>query len=244
MHRFYCAIQNISQDKIIISDKLQIHHLKDVLRLKPGNEIIIFDDKGNEYRSIIEKLLPNAVTVMIKDRQKFVPALKPRITIACAVPKKSKMDDIVDKLTQLGVERIIPLETERVVIKLDKHKRILRQKRWEKIALSASQQSQRSAVPVIEPIKDIKEVLSKLEDFDLKLIPTLTDERKSLKEILTQVNPKNILILIGPEGDFTLEEIDMASKVGCIPVSLGELVLRVDTAAIAVISILNYALSY
>lgn len=236
MHRFYCPSQNISSDKIIISDKFQVHHLKDVLRLKVGDEIIVFDGRGNEYRSIIEKVLSKTVMLEIKDRHKFIPVSKLQITVACAIPKKSKMDDIVDKLTQLGVDRIIPLKTERAIIKLDKHKEILRQERWKKIALSASQQSHRGTIPIVEPIKDIREVLSQAGDFDLKLIPTLKGKQKSLREIFEEFHPTNTLVLIGPEGDFTPSEIDLAKQAGCIPVSLGDLVLRVETAAIALIS--------
>lgn len=250
MHRLYCPSQNISSDKIIIDNKGQVHHAKNVLRLKVNEEVIIFDDKGNEYHSILEKSLPKSIFFKIKAKDKFTLPLhagagfilkpsKIKIVVACALPKGSRMDEIIDKLTQLGVERIIPLETERVIVKLNKHKRILRQERWKKIALNASLQSQRNTLPVIEPIKDIKQLLSDLEGFDLKLIPTLSGERKLLKEVIQKAKPKNILILIGPEGDFAEEELDLAKSRGCIPVSLGDLVLRVETAAVAAVSFMR-----
>jgi len=239
MHRFYVPCQNISPDKIIISDKSQVHHISCVLRLKPKEEAIIFDEKGNEYGVIIEEVSAQGVGFKIKTRHKFVPSRRLKVTVACALPKKSKMDEIVDKLTQLGVDRIIPLKTQRVVVKLDEHKKILRKNRWEKIAQSASLQSQRNTIPAIESIKDIKEILSKAQDFDLKLIPTLTGKRKSLKEILGKSKFTNVLVLIGPEGDFTPAEVNLAKKAGCIPVSLGDLVLRVETAAIAVASFIR-----
>lgn len=239
MRRFFVPIKNIEGDRIIILDKAQVHHVKDVLRLKVKDNLIIFDGRGNEYNCIIEKIT-NEVTLGIK--HKSLPSSKKegiKITLACAIPKKSKMDEIVDKLTQLGVDRIIPLLTERVIVKWDKQKRALQQKRWEKIALCASQQSQRSVLPIIEPIKDIKEVLSESEVFDLKLIPALIGRRKSLKEIFAQFKPQNILVLIGPEGDFTPQEVKLAVEAGCIPLSLGELVLRVDTAALAATSFIR-----
>jgi len=240
MHRFYTTCQNISQDIILISDKNHVHHIRNVLRLKTKEEVVIFDDKGNEYSSIIEKILPKSVIFKIKKRRKSFPQKnKLKITVACAIPKKSKMDEIIDKLTQLGVDRIIPLETQRVVIRLDEHKKILRHRRWEKIAQNASLQSQRSQIPVVEPIKDIRKVLSCAQDFDLKLIPTLMGKRKTLRETLRESNPKNILVLIGPEGDFTPQEVDSAKRVGFIPVSLGDLVLRVETAALAVASFIR-----
>ena len=103
-----------------------------------------------------------------------------------------------------------------------------------KIALAAAKQSQRNAVPRLEEVKDIKEVLAQSTEYDLKLIPALIGERKPLKEIFAKQEPKKILALIGPEGDFTSEEVALAVQHGCIPISLGDLVLRVDTAAIAV----------
>ena len=126
-----------------------------------------------------------------------------------------------------------------MIVKLDKHKRLSRQERWKKIALNASLQSQRNTLPILEPIKNIKGLLSDSGSFDLKLIPTLIQERKPLKETLEESKSKNILVIIGPEGDFTSDELGLAKKMGCIPVSLGDLVLRVETAAVAVVSFIR-----
>lgn len=239
MHRLFIPSQNISSNKIIVSDKPQIHYFKDVLRLKIKDTIIVFDERGNEYICFIKEMLKNAVQLKIKEKRPSKKSSRTQVSLACAMPKHSKMDEIIDKLTQLGVESIIPLETERVIVKLDKQKKILRKKRWERIALNASQQSQRSTIPVIDSIKGIKEVLAESKDYDLKLIPTLSGERKLLKEVLDDCKPKNILVLIGPEGDFTPQEVDLAKKAGCIPIALGNLVLRVETAAVAVASFIR-----
>jgi 16S rRNA (uracil1498-N3)-methyltransferase len=239
MHRFHCHSRNISGDKITISDASEAHHIRDVLRLKLRDEIIVFDEKGNGYKASIEKLSPGSVEVKVKEKARFVPEQKIKMTVACAIPKRTRMDDIIDKLTQLGTERIIPLITERMIVKLDKDKEISRLQRWRKIALSSAKQSQRSKLPVIDAVKNINEALLAKENFDLKLIPTLTDKGKSLSEVITKSKPKNILILIGPEGDFTPEEVAFALRCGCIPISLGDLVLRVETAAIAVTSFIK-----
>jgi len=240
MPRFFVPSQNISKDKIIVSDRKQAHYIKDVLRLKVKDELVIFDEKENEYTCLLEKLQPE-VTLYIKEM--FLAALnskKINLTVACAIPKKSDMDDIIDKLTQLGAARIIPLKTQRTIVKLDEKKKQLRLNHWQKVAQSASEQSQRKSLPIIETIKDIKEVLTETKEYDLKLIPTLTGERKSLKEILEKVKPKNILVLVGPEGDFSEGEISLAKKSGCIAVSLGKQVLRVETAAVAVASYIKF----
>lgn len=239
MHRFFVSPKDILDDKIIISKTDEAHHLKDVLRLKVGDEVMVSDREGREYLTVIDNFLPQGVILKIKKRYESMLKKKFQVTLACALPKKSNMDDIVDKLTQLGVDKIVPLETERVVVKWDAKKKKLHKLRWEKIALNGSKQCQRGIPPVIEPVTQIKKFLSHLEGFDLKLIPTLGGERKTLKEIFTGSKPKNILVLIGPEGDFTAEEVSLAKEEGCIPVSLGELVLRVETAAIAVASFIG-----
>ncbi|MBU0547282.1 MAG: 16S rRNA (uracil(1498)-N(3))-methyltransferase [Candidatus Omnitrophica bacterium] len=235
-----------AKDKyIIISDPAQLHHLRDVLRIKPLELVVVFDNCGNEYITVVVEIGIKAVKLKVKE--KMVPKdLGVSITVACAIPKKVKMDDIVDKLTQLGVECIIPLETERVIVRLDKQKKIERFQRWEKIALSAAKQSQRSKLAVIKPISALKDVLSSAKEFDLKLIPTLEGNRISLKEVINQEykKTKKIIILIGPEGDFTYLEIALAKKAGFLPVSLGARVLRVDTAAVAVVSFIKLNEAY
>ncbi|MDI6758168.1 MAG: RsmE family RNA methyltransferase [Candidatus Omnitrophota bacterium] len=242
MHRFFCASKNISKDKIIISDKKQVHHIKDVLWLRPKARVVVFDEKGNNYTAEVEGLTECSIVLLIKEKNNGLSVKKIQLTVACAIPKKSKFDDIVDKLTQLGVDRIIPLKTERVIVKLDKAKETLRLTRWKKVGQASSQQSQRNALPVIEPIMSLKKLLMQTRDYDLKLIPTLLGERKLLKEILFSLQPKNILVLIGPEGDFTDEEVGLAGKSGFISVTLGDTVLRVETAAVAAICMLKYAL--
>jgi 16S rRNA (uracil1498-N3)-methyltransferase len=126
-----------------------------------------------------------------------------------------------------------------VVVKLDKHKETLLHSRYKRVALSASKQSQRNVLADIDSITDIKKVIFGSGGFDLKLIPTLPGKRKSLKEAIAYSKYKNILVLIGPEGDFSDEEIELAKKNGFIPVSLGDLVLRVETAAVSVASFIR-----
>jgi 16S rRNA (uracil1498-N3)-methyltransferase len=240
MHRFY--IEQISGDKVVLNDPDQVHHIRDVLRLKAGDAVIVFDRPGNEYRATIASVGRKQVKLNLTP-------LKPRpdsslkLTVACAIPKAGRMDDIIDHLTQLGVEYIIPMLTDRVVVKPNDAAMQKRLLRWQKIAQSAAQQCQRSNVPVISPVTDVKELIGSARDFDLKLIPHLTGERTSIKDILAKSHPKNILVLIGPEGDFTPEEVELALHNSFTPVSLGETVLRVATAAVAVASYIRFALA-
>ncbi len=151
------------------------------------------------------------------------------------------MDDIIDHLTQLGVARIIPMLTERVVVKLDEAGKETRLKRWQKIALNAAGQSQRNSLPSIDAVTDIADILSQSQDYDLKLIPHLTGEKKHIKDVIIGAAQKNVIVLIGPEGDFTPGEVEMALKAGFLPVSLGDTVLRVATAAVAVAGYIKFA---
>jgi 16S rRNA (uracil1498-N3)-methyltransferase len=230
----------ITGQTAVITETEQLHHLRDVLRLRPGDEISLFDSEGNECAGQLAAIDNKKAVVNILNCRKAPPRTH-KITFACAIPKKSLMDDIVDKLTQLGADAIIPLETERVIVKLDDNRQD-RLDRWRKIARSAAEQSRRNSLPEIPGILDFNEVLGLAGEADLKLIPTLTGERKSLKEASGAGGYKNILVLIGPEGDFTAEEIEQALKAGFIGVSLGDTVLRSETAAIAVASYFRFAL--
>jgi 16S rRNA (uracil1498-N3)-methyltransferase len=240
MHRFFVDSGSVSSGMVNITDKEQVHHIKNVLRLKVKEAIVVCDDKGRQYGCEIEKIMPDIVVAKVKDVDLAAASSKKiYLAVACAIPKKSKIDDIIDKLTQLGVNKIIPMETERVIVRLDNKKREMRKARWEKIALNSAKQSQRKDVPAIEPAKDLRGALLIARDFDLKLIPHLEGRRKSLKGALSTGSPKSVIIFIGPEGDFSPEEVELAKQAGCVPVSLGELVLRVETAAVAVASFIR-----
>jgi 16S rRNA (uracil1498-N3)-methyltransferase len=239
MHSFYID-EKITGNVMSITDAEQLHHLRDVLRLKTGDEVTVFDVDGDEYLCSISGLEKKQAVLAIKSC-KPTPPEKIKLAIACAIPKKSKMDDIVDKLTQLGVNTIIPLQTERVIVKLNED-RESRLERWKKIARSAAEQSHRNNLPLIMPVMSLEETFDRLKDYQLKLIPTLAGNSVTIKEALGKFSPASILVLIGPEGDFTPQEVDLALKAGFIPVSLGDTVLRVETAAIAIAAYLKLTL--
>jgi 16S rRNA (uracil1498-N3)-methyltransferase len=239
MNRFLIDKINVSDHYVVLSDPDQRHHFRKVLRIKPKELVAVFDRLGNEYLAQVSEIGVACAKLEIKEKRPLN-ELEIEITVACAIPKKVKMDDIIDKLTQLGVFCIIPLQTERVVVKLDQQKKIQRFQRWEKIALSAVKQSQRSKFVTVKPVTDFTELIANARDFDLKLIPTLETERKTIKSIFDQGRQfKKILVLIGPEGDFSPQEIALAKEADFLPVSLGQQVLRVDTAAIAVVSFIK-----
>jgi 16S rRNA (uracil1498-N3)-methyltransferase len=239
MHRFF--IVEVTGETAIISDAEQLHHLKDVLRLKVNDRVGLSDNSGNDYEGKItaigKKQVEVAVTLKKAARENGI-----KLTVACAIPKNSRFDDIIDFLTQLGVAGIIPMRTERVIVKLDAARAQEKHRRWLKIAQSAAKQSQRSRVPVISPVTDFNEVIAGSKEFGLKLIPHLSGERKLVRDVLAESKPRNIIVLIGPEGDFTPEEVALALGNGFVAVSLGDTVLRVATAAIAAASYIKFAL--
>jgi 16S rRNA (uracil1498-N3)-methyltransferase len=240
MHRFYLSA-GVKGDSIAIEDAGQLHHLRDVLRLRAGDAVAAFDGRGREYDCVIAQLSKNRAVLTVRSK-KQAEAAGAGLTIACAIPKKSGMDDIVDALTQLGVEAIVPMLTARVIVRLDGPKKEARLGRWREIARRAAEQSGRSGLPRVAPVTAIEDVIAGSGDFDLKLVPALSGERKHLREVAAGSKARRILVLIGPEGDFTPPEVALARDAGFIPVSLGANILRVGTAAVAVAGYLRLAL--
>lgn len=242
MNRFYCSAKNVSGGRIVIGDREQAHHIRDVIRLEPGEPAVVFDDNGSEYDCTLEEILQDKIVFSVRkimDRRNS----GVHIAVACAIPKHSRIDDIIDKLTQLGVDRIIPLMTERVIVRMDRDKESGRLQRWSKIAAAASKQSHRNSIPLVDGVTVMEKIPAVSAGYDLKLIPTLAGGLKSLKDVLRGAKPKKIIVLIGPEGDFTPDEVSAALSSGFVPVSLGDSVLRVETAAIYSASTLRYEFS-
>ena len=233
MHRFY--VPNFQQ---LVLPADEAHHCRHVLRLKAGDTVNIFDGQGHEAQCAIATITNQAVQLSLL-AQSRTPALRCRITLAQAVPKKS-MDLIVQKATELGVATIVPLLSERTIVRLDEDAQKLY--RWREIALESCKQCGNNWLPVIEPPRKAAEFFTNPGKFDLKLIASLQPGSQPLKQILPAQMPASVLILIGPEGDFTPAEISSARNAGCLPLSLGPLVLRAETAAIYTLSILHHEL--
>lgn len=239
MHRFY--LEEVYGGQGILTDAQQVHHLRDVLRLKSGDSAVIIDAQGKKYNGIITRIERQRVWLSLKPISNEQPR-QVKITIACALPK-SGFDDLIDALVQLGVSIIVPMETVRVVAKLDEKAKGSRMIRWQIIARNAAQQSQRDSLPILSPITRFEQVLVGSQNADLKLIPTLDGERQQIRDAIKDKKPTNVVVLIGPEGDFTTAEVKLARDAGFLPVSLGDTVLRVATAAIAVVSYLKLSLN-
>ncbi|MDD5356152.1 MAG: RsmE family RNA methyltransferase [Candidatus Omnitrophica bacterium] len=239
MRRFICQPQDITPQHIKISDKDELHHLKNVLRLKIKDKIIAMDGKGREFICELEQFdKKQAKLRIVKEHCLDKDKIFPKLSVACALPKGPKVDFIVEKLTEIGAERIILLKTQRTeVIWKDYFKKL---ERLKKISEAALKQSGNLFLPeiLLLDFKGLLEFKGK-NGFDLALIPNLTDDARNIKEVLENSQAKNILAAIGPEGDFSAEEIGLAEKAGFVSVRLTDSVLKVDTAAIAVASFIK-----
>lgn len=232
MHRFYCPNVDFSPAKVSIINPGEIHHLTRVLRLGQGDTIEIFNGSGDEITGVIDTVSAIEVQVSIIERRKQK-GMSAMITLACAVPKKAKFEWIIEKCTELGVDEIIPVRTSRteVIIREDRMER--KSSRYQTVAVNAAKQSARTTVPVVHPQRSLKEVVGSFDDRSLRVICALTGSRKSLRDVLPRAKEfQRIVYLIGPEGDFTPQEVDVAIKAGFVPVTLGDTTLKVDTAAI------------
>lgn len=238
MTRFYVPHNFILKDIIHIRGR-EAHHARDVMRLKAGDEIMVFDGTGKEYIGVVDEIGRNDIIAKInKTIKKEVDIF--RLALVQAIPKTNKMDIIVEKATELGVERIIPIITTRTVAKIDTEKAGLKIVRWKKIAIEASKQCGRVTVPEINGIESFEDSLSHIKDYELAIIPCLHENTEKARDILKGKAIKSAILYIGPEGDFTETEIKAARSMGAKPVSFGKEVLRSETAAITALSILSY----
>lgn len=242
--RFYVSPDSIfPEGKIIeIKDRQELHHIRDVMRLEKGTSVCIFDGIGKEYVGDIKEINRNSVIIEIKNCKDYKNKRPFKATLYQAIAKKGKMDSIVEKAVELGVDRIVPIVTERTVVTIDKKANIKRG-RWSRIARSASKQCGRIRLPAISEISYFNRALIESEKSDMVIFAAMDRDARPLKEILKGSNPKSVAIFVGPEGDFSQGEIAMARKQGYRICSLGQSVLKVETAAIYILSCLNYEYS-
>jgi 16S rRNA (uracil1498-N3)-methyltransferase len=216
-----------------------VRHIAAVLRMKTGDALLLCDGQGAEYQVTIAEISKSAITTEIVS-QKRREITAPRITLGQGLPKSDKMDWIVQKATELGVSNIAPLVTERTIVKIrDEEKRI---SRWQKIAREAAMQSNRPDIPQIDAVIAFKDFLRtpNPEPRTLFLLPW-EEASEPIKGVLKQnADAMHIIALIGPEGGFSSGEASLAREKGFHAVSLGPNILRTETAALAVLSMIGY----
>lgn len=242
MSRFYIKPEDRKGDKIYVGGK-EAYHITTVMRLEKGDRISAFDGTGKEYFGIIEEVKRRNIVISIHTTKERLSCKKCSITLAQSIPRKGKVDFIIQKAAELGVDKVIPMVTQRSVVKLKEERIPEKVKRWEKIAQEAAKQCGRSTITGIEDCVDFSKVIQKSKKYDLVIMPSVGHiQRQKLKGLMMGFSGKSIMLLIGPEGGFDPSEIDMARRSGVAFVSLGENILKSDTAAIAAIVMINYSL--
>jgi len=242
MRRVYIGNECVIEEKKVRIKGEKKHYLANVLRLKEGDEIIGFDGGGMEYKLKLTKIGKNEIEAIVKRKEKVCSVETPfEVILFQSLPKGQKMDFIVRETTQLGVKKIVPVISRRVVPFLDREKRKKKIDRWKKIAAESSRVSGRSFVPEIGDFIDFSEAVKIKTDYSIIF---WEGEKRSLKEVLEEISPISpefsIKVFIGPEGGYEEEEIEMAKKNMIVSASLGKRILRVEIASVVATALVIY----
>lgn len=244
--RAFCQPAAAQPSEITLSPE-ESHHLVVVNRARIGAPVVAFDGRGTEWICELASDRKNAAVLSVRSKLQR-PPLPFHITLAQALPKGPAMDAITRKATEIGAARIIPLESERSQVHLDRDRSERKIEKWHTVALEAAKQCGNPFLPEIAPVQGFAEFIAAARDFDLKLIASLHPGAKSLRDTLRDHaqphgrRPHRAVWLVGPEGDFTPGETEGAVAAGFLPITLGPLVLRCETAAIYALAILSYEL--
>ena len=242
MYRFYIGQDQIQEDEIHILDS-DVNHIRNVLRLEPGDWLVACDGEGTDYVCRIQSLSPDDVTLSIEKKQESGTELDTRITLFQGIPKKDKMEFIIQKAVELGVYEIVPVMMKRCVVKLSEDKKIKKKtERWQAIAEAAAKQCDRGIIPVVHEPVTMGQAFDMASSLEYNMIPyELQDGIEKSREIVKEgCTKKSVGIFIGPEGGFEKEEVEEAVSRGIKPISLGKRILRTETAGIAVVSIMMF----
>ncbi|HEX3628215.1 MAG TPA: RsmE family RNA methyltransferase [Verrucomicrobiae bacterium] len=244
VHRFYLPASECREDVLRLAGQEARHALR-VLRLQPGDTAMVLDGKGNEFHCEVESASRDSLSLRVKQRH-TAPALPCSITLLVGIPKGKIIESIIQKSAELGARAIVPLLADRAVTRLDDKDARHKRDQWQQTAIEAMKQCGAPRLPEIETPASVSDFLARKKSFELQLVGSLQKQRRHPSEVFREfekVNgrpPQNAAVWIGPEGDFTPDELKMIEHSGARPVSFGHLVLRVETAAIYCLSILNY----
>ena len=244
MNQFFVEPSQIQDKKIIITGK-DVNHIKNVLRMKIGEEVSISNgEDGKEYRGIIKEFLDDEVICDLAFVKEDGVELPSKVYLYQGLPKADKMELIIQKAVELGVYEIIPVATKRAVVKLDEKKSKSKIARWQAISESAAKQSKRAIIPKVADVLTFKEALKDCQKANVKVIPyELAEGMEKTKEIIGNLKPGcDVAIFIGPEGGFEEAEINAAMEAQITPVTLGKRILRTETAGFTILSWIMYQL--
>lgn len=238
MANFYINKSDITENTATITGE-EAQHISRVLRMKKGDNVTLCDGEGFFYEAVLSDFSDKTVVADILSKREAETESSVKVTIFQGVPKNPKLETIIQKLTEIGAVRLVPVDTKRAVAKLDKENKV---DRLRKIAREAAKQSKRGIVPEVLSPMSFKEAVKMAAEADLALIPYEEEREMSLKKALMGKTPKTVSVMIGPEGGFDSEEIKLAKENGITSVTLGKRILRTETAPLAVCSAILYEL--
>jgi 16S rRNA (uracil1498-N3)-methyltransferase len=241
MNRFFVEAQNLSRDRFRITGS-DVRHINRVLRLRPGDRIVVVTSEGKEWEARVERLDNQQVAGTLVQDISIAREARLKITLIQGLPKAGKMDDIIQKGTEVGMVCFIPLSSERAVVRLDEDKGQQKTERWQKIAEEAAKQARRTVIPLVTLPATLSEVLESRENGCLDIMLWEGEQSVSLRDIWHEAAPvERIRLLVGPEGGFSPKEAEEAVASGVRTVTLGPRILRTETAGLVAASALFYA---
>ena len=235
MQHFFVSPEQVKEEKIYVEGG-DVNHMKNVLRMKTGEELTVNDGEGSQYLCAVESYEADMAVLKILEKKQDESELASKIYLFQGLPKQDKMELIVQKSVELGAYQVIPVATKRAVVKLDAKKAKKKIERWQQIAVSAAKQA--------GEVCTYAQALKQAEELDVVLIPyELAKGMEETKQIIAGIRPgQSVGIFIGPEGGFEEEEVALAMKTGANPVTLGKRILRTETAGLTMLSVLMFHL--
>ncbi len=218
------------------------HYLFRVRRLAVGDPVVLFDGCGREADARVAKVTADEATLAVQDVREVPAPARPALTVLLSLIKGDRTEWAIQKLVELGVDRIVPIRAARSVVKLDGARAASRHQRYATVAGDAARQCRRATVPEVAPIADFRSALAGAADADLRLLLWAQGQGTRLRDALPAAPPARIAVLVGPEGGFTEAEVEAAVAAGFVAVRLGPRILRAETAAVAVTAALGFAL--
>ncbi|MEE0955917.1 MAG: 16S rRNA (uracil(1498)-N(3))-methyltransferase [Eubacterium sp.] len=243
MYRFFTDASHIDGGRIRITGP-DVNHIRNVLRMKPGEQVLISTGDEWEYTCSIEETDDAEVICRILDSQKSGKELPSKIVLYQCLPKGDKMETVIQKAVELGAARIVPVESKRCVVRLDAKKKAAKVKRWNAVSEAAAKQSKRMIIPEVAEVMTYEEMLRDAAKLDSRFVPYEKSRGMDrTRELFSQIRlGQSIGILIGPEGGFEEKEVERAEAAGFHAVTLGKRILRTETAGMTMLSILMYLL--
>jgi len=246
MHRFFLSPDDCHKEPLTLSER-ESHHAVSVLRIRPGERVVVLNGAGDEWLCQVRETDRHRVTLKVTQKN-TIPPLPYQVTLAQALTKGKNMELIIQKATELGAYRIVPILSGRTIAQVGTEGLPNKIEKWEATTVEALKQCGSAWLPRVEAPLDPLAFLARGEKFDLSLIATLQNDARHPREHFDffcaerKRPPKSICVWVGPEGDFTPAEINAVRSAGALPISLGRLILRSETAAIYCLSVLNYEL--